>query len=211
MDILEKHEKLSINQAKTDLNCNEMIFSDINEKHRDLSQLTTERETGAKASLAVAASTKHNTNYFGKDNQVQVDGYSPIPGRNANMQRETANESKGRHQGPCYNVSVVKTSPCKNDTHVFRIKQVEDEYKKGDEIHLQLKKYCRDNEVPCCAWKDNVNANLVDKTGRDIEFDKRTTSDGGWLFSCKASCEGSFTAIMKVNARPVSAIVLSVA
>lgn len=109
-----------------------------------------------------------------------------------------------------YKVSLEKAPMCNEAKHVFKIEKVNQDYHVGDAITLSMLKYCKNEHIPCCAWTDDVNGNLVDDKGRAVVFKNLRASNGGWQLSCNANYSGMYTAIIKVNKKPIAAVPINI-
>ena len=106
-------------------------------------------------------------------------------------------------------VQDCKTPACIKDKHIYKVEGQNGIYKVNEDIELNVMKYCSDG-VLCNSWEDSVHAILSDRRGRVTDFKKLKASDGGWLLLCRPLREGPFTAIVKVNEKPVTSVEISV-
>ena len=202
-DILVKHEKV-INRKEKHFKFEKFI--DINANH-----VNNDKYSEEKGPTLIASATPHladqESSHVYKKLQPLIHEFQK---RNTADSTAAGDKEKKINVMAHYNVSVERTTLCTKDDHTFVVRDIGNEYKKGDEIRLRLWKYCSNNDNPCCGWADKVDATLVNSTGKAIRFINKKLSDGGWHLSCKANGDGIFKAIIKVNDKPVSMIELTV-
>ena len=120
---------------------------------------------------------------------------------------QKSNSSKG--QEGRLGVQNCKTPACPKEKHYYKVEGRKGIYKVNEDIELNFLKYCSDG-VLCNLWEDKIHAILSDRKGRVTDFNKLKASDGGWLLLCRPLCEGPFTAIVKVNEKPITSFEINV-
>ena len=125
------------------------------------------------------------------------------------VKEKSCDDRSSKSEQPLVRKLDGKIASCTKDRHVYKVEGRKVEYTVNEDINLNFLKYCNDG-VRCNAWADNVDAVLRDRLGRVINFNKFKVSDGGWLLSCKAKCEGSLTAIVKANDKPITSFNINV-
>ena len=202
-DILVKHERMN-DQMEKHLRLEKLMEVNANHVNRD-------KCNAKKQPMLIMSATAHLAN---NESSLVYEKLEPL--RNETRKRSTVDQTAFRDMEkkttvtPRYNVKIEKTSLCTKNDHVFVVKDIGSEYKKGDEIRLKLWKYCSNNDNVCCGWTDEVNGTLVDNAGKAITFSNMKLSDGGWQLSCKANDDGVFNAVIKVNNKPVAIVELKV-
>lgn len=223
-DILFSHEKLLQQKTETYIDKVKLSIeksmkntaSEVDEKPSDTSKTNTQLKVVVTTDKNEKASKKltddglvqvyHDRKYSLQSTQKKV-------GEEEKTRRHTHQSltCEGLHTGEQHVVTRKDNtvSICSKDKHVFRVEGQKQDYTINEDIKLKFLKFCNDG-ARCNAWSDNIHAFLTDRKGRVDTFNVFKVSDGGWLLSCKAKCEGPLTATVKANEKPITSFDIDV-